>query len=205
MDNALADLMGSFPDYRCDIQTDVYRQGPGQFGTLLKLHGSLNWLYCPACHRLDIGASEQSGHSIKVLSMLYQESSLDQRYGCHGSPCRDCGAFVRPVLITPTHRKDYRNPHVAQVWYQAERTLREADRAIFIGYSLPEDDVEVVYLFKRGLAHLPPDRITVVEYDPQGRPLRDHPVGSRYRTLFGDGLEWRTDGFEGWLGSGPIV
>ena len=40
----------------------------------------------------------------------------------------------------------------------------ESKRAIFIGYSMPEDDVEVIYLFKRGLAKLMPRAITIVEY-----------------------------------------
>jgi hypothetical protein len=33
-----------------------------------------------------------------------------------------------------------------------------------LGYSLPDDDVEVVYLLKRGLAHITdPKKITVIE------------------------------------------
>jgi hypothetical protein len=54
---------------------------------------------------------------------------------------------VRPVMITPTQKKDYRNPHIAQVWYRAEELLRSASEVVFVGYSMPSDDVEVVYLF----------------------------------------------------------
>ena len=89
-------------------------------------------------------------------------------------------------MIAPTHFKDYRNPHLAQVWYEAERVLREAEKVIFVGYSLPDDDVEVVYLLKRSLAHLPPECITVVENrsgKSAARSIRDHAVGRRYRTL----------------------
>jgi hypothetical protein len=110
-------------------------------------------------------------------------------------------------MIAPTHFKDYRNPHLAQVWYEAERALREADKVIFIGYSLPDDDVEVVYLLKRSLARLAPECITVVEYDqanPQ-RTLYDHAVGRRYRTLFGDGIDWHAEGVDMWLGQLPAV
>ena len=32
-------------------------------------------------------------------------------------------------------------PHISQVWYEAQRVLRLADRAIFVAYSLPDDDV----------------------------------------------------------------
>jgi hypothetical protein len=57
----------------------------------------------------------------------------------------------------------------------------------------------VIYLLKRSLAKIDPKRITVVEYDKKKRSLRRHPVGSRYRSLFGDDLDWRTEGFEEWI------
>ena len=136
---------------------------------------------------------------MKVLELLYQEGPLEERYSLQGRKCEECGASVRPVLITPTHSKDYRNPHIAQIWYRAERLLREADRAIIVGYSLPEDDVDVIYLLKRGLGRLDPQQITVVEYDISQRALEEHPVGLRYRTLFGSEVDWRTEGFGRWL------
>jgi hypothetical protein len=206
-DNELARVadrrgMAALPDYGCDIATGLYR-GMSKFGTLLKLHGSLNWLYCPNCHRLDIGVSPTGRRTVKVLNALYVAEpglNLQNNYGCHGNPCEECGTYVRPVLITPTHAKDYRNPHVARVWYEAARALREASRAIFIGYSMPDDDVEVIYLFKRGLAKLEPQNITVVEYAPAGpRGIDDHPVGQRYRALFGKEIDWDTNGFEAWI------
>jgi hypothetical protein len=219
-DNALIRLSrrkhpeGLFPDYGCEIRNAVYSAASQYFGKLLKLHGSLNWMYCPGCHRLDLGVAKSGIGTVKVLGKLYEEDpklSLDERYSCHGSECVECDTFVRPVLITPTHRKDYRNPHVAQVWYQAERALRDAKRVIFIGYSLPDDDVEVVYLLKRSLTRTPspkkpinpPPEITVVELDDKGQSLRDHAVGARYRSLFGDSIIWRTDGFAKYVQSLP--
>jgi hypothetical protein len=190
------------PNYGCDIQTAAYRDRRHDFGLLLKIHGSLNWLYCPNCHRLDIGLTQNGGglNTYKVLNDLYTEVNLHDRYSCQGAPCK-CGSFVRPVLITPTHKKDYRNPHISRVWYEAERTLREADRVYFVGYSLPDDDVEVIYLLKRGLAHLTdrPQQITVVARGKPGDKIHDHEAGRRYRTLFGDKFDWRPGGFNEWL------
>jgi len=48
-------------------------------------------------------------------------------------------------MVTPTSLKDYRNPHIASLWYQAERALRECDRAVFVGHRLPWDDLYVPY------------------------------------------------------------
>ena len=85
--------------------------------------------------------------------------------------------------------------------------LRQADRIIIAiaGYSLPEDDVDVTYLLKRGLDNIPPSKITVVEFDAEDWPLREHPVGRRYRSLFGEDIDWHTEGFEAWIStySGP--
>ena len=203
-DNVLAlRSQGMFPDYGCEIQTDTYRSY-GKFGKLFKLHGSLNWLYCPNCNRLDVAVS-RSGYSFsKALEQLFiseggEANDLQARYTCHGSPCKNCGTFVRPVMITPTQKKDYRNPHIAQVWYKAEELLRSATSVVFVGYSMPADDVEVVYLLKRGLAHLGSSEITVVEFDEKNRSVDDNEVGQRYQSIFGSGIQWHTCGFANWL------
>lgn len=194
---------GRFPDYRCQISSDFYRNESQRFGVLLKLHGSLNWLYCRTCGRLEIGASE-SRRYLKVLGRMIGRPSLESAYSPDGAPCPVCQTKLRPLLIAPTHLKNYRNPHIAQVWYEAEQLLRDASRVIFIGYSLPDDDVEVVYLLKRSLAHLQDSQITVIEYDDKNPmiELANHPVGRRYRTLFGDGINWYAGGLDGWLMAG---
>lgn len=189
---------GLLPDYRIPFQTPFYKQS-NHFGILLKLHGSLNWLHCRTCQRMEIGAS-RSRQYVKVLGRLLDQP-LENTYEDRSRTCESCGTVLRPLLIAPTHFKDYRNPHLAQVWYEAERVLREADKVIFIGYSLPDDDVEVVYLLKRGLAHLKSEQITVVEKDEKNPrcKLYDHSVGRRYRTLFGDHIKWHACGVNQWL------
>jgi hypothetical protein len=197
IDNTLAVRSEQLPDYGCDIQTEAYRNGR-KFGKLLKLHGSLNWLYCPNCHYLDVAFSESGRTFSKALQMLFPPQALEEKYKT-GGKCPNCETDMRSVMITPTQKKDYRNPHIAQVWYRAEEMLRSADSVVFIGYSMPTDDVEVVYLLKRGLANLPAEKITVVEFDTQNRSVDRHEVGQRYQSIFGPGIQWHTCGFEGWL------
>lgn len=192
------------PDYGCDIRTAAYSERLHNFGLLLKLHGSLNWIYCPNCHRLDIGMVEVGPELIytrKVLDDLYQEVNLHDKYSCQGAFCKDCQFPTRPVLITPTYRKDYRNPHIAQVWYDAERVLRNADRVFLVGYSLPSDDVEVIYLLKRGLQHLvgSPGAITVVLRGGTTGDIGSNEVGLRYRSIFGDTCDYQFSGFQEWV------
>jgi len=63
---------------------------------------------------------------------------------------------------------------------------------------MPDDDLEVVYLLKRGLAHLSPQDVTVVEYDPSNPIVSAHEVGRRYRAFFGD-VDWHPEGLDNWL------
>lgn len=198
----------AFPDYGTSISTNVYNSSE-RFGRLSKLHGSLHWIFCPNCKRLYLGINDSCTGFAKVLDVLYQEDDLYKRYSCHGSECENCHEHVRPVLITPTYEKDYENPHIKAAWDQARQMLRDADSAIIVGYSLPHDDKDVTYLLRQELNHLDPSDITVIDYDRNFRPdtddprdhLRRHDVGRRYRTLFGDGLNWHPEGLKAWLRS----
>src|SRR5262249_25665352 len=164
--------------YGCDIQTDAYRSRRTDYGRLLKLHGSLNWLYCGCCRRLDLGMSECGAKAVpcQTLNDLRTKNSLDEHYVSGPKVCPECDTPMRAVMITPTRAKDYRNPHIQAIWYQAERALRRAEHVCFVGYSLPDDDLEVIDLLRRGLGNLSPSCITVVEYDKKNSLIGDHPV-----------------------------
>jgi hypothetical protein len=216
VDNAMFTLSEKYggmrpPDYCVDIATQRYIdfRRAGTYSRLLKIHGSLNWLYCEQCMRLDLFVSKGM-RTGKALDELYNTVPFGDAYSCRGTPCRNrpaCQGFISPILITPTYVKDYENPHIGKVWHEAERSMKEADRAVIIGYSLPTDDVEVAMLLKRGLDHLPRNRITVVEYvdGDSNRPatartaLGQHGTGQRFRSLFGPDIDWQTTGFKGWL------
>jgi len=198
------------PKYNVNIETDRFKQfsAGGTFGNLFKIHGSLNWLYCDSCKRLDLFVSKGM-RTGKALDELYNSVPYNDAYSCRGTKCRNpkCKGFVSPILITPTYVKDYENPHIDLVWNEAEKAMKKADRAIIIGYSLPTDDVEIAMLFKRGLGHLKGKQITVVEFvrgDDKKRKnsrmkLAKHPTGQRFQSLFGPDIDWHTTGFEGWL------
>ncbi|HYC57785.1 MAG TPA: hypothetical protein VEL28_22860 [Candidatus Binatia bacterium] len=61
-----------------------------------------------------------------------------------GAIAEEVGAGFDGLVVAPSHLKDYRNPHLSLVWYEAQRMLRQATKVVFVGYSLPDDDVEVV-------------------------------------------------------------
>jgi hypothetical protein len=204
LDSALMNLSlqrqapGGLPDYHCALANLAVEPPPRKYGSVLKLHGSLNWLFCRTCQRLELGATE----STRFLTIFSQiAGNLKEAFTPDGAQCSVCGRQLLPLLVAPSHLKDYRNPHLSLVWYEAQRMLRQATKVVFIGYSLPDDDVEVVYLLKRSLAHIQSSSdITVVEYcsENQAIQLMDHPVGRRYHTLFGD-VKWYAGGLDAWL------
>ncbi|HTY68580.1 MAG TPA: SIR2 family protein [Alphaproteobacteria bacterium] len=215
-DNALIEVGAAqlsnpvcFSDYGCDIMipdADGDLDTRQRFGRLLKLHGSLNWHYCPNCHRLELGVSED-GSTIKVLDRFVTRARsrnrlLRDKY-TSAAQCVACGARVRPVLISPSVQKDYRNPHIAQIWYQAEKTLQATDRVVFIGYSLPDDDVHVVYLLKRALERPGRSPVEIIVVDKSALPRDQNPVWLRYRSLFGNHIQWHQNGLQDWLDSNP--
>lgn len=110
----------SVPSYGCDIKTKGY-QYKERWGRLLKIHGSVNWMYCSQCHHLEIGWSSKRSAPHRIGSLFFRP--LDDQYA-HKSQCPECRTPLRPVRITPTHRKDYRNPHLARIGYEAERALQ---------------------------------------------------------------------------------
>lgn len=116
--------------------------GEGGFNVkLIKLHGSLNWLQCQRCMRLYVGFGE------KIAIRPYDGATS----------CRHCDKNFRDQkkhnlksnLIMPTYIKNLGNPQYKIIWQNAGIEISEADKLVFIGYSLPAADFEMRQLLSR--------------------------------------------------------
>ena len=92
---------------------------------LLKLHGSLSWRYCQRCQRL-------------VIDPLHHVAGERQKR----ATCM-CTYKYSELIVTPGFVREYRNVHLLNIWREALVKLALASRWIFIGYSLPADDVGI--------------------------------------------------------------
>ncbi|MCQ4635847.1 SIR2 family protein [Anaerovorax odorimutans] len=104
---------------------------------LLKLHGSMNWLYCPGCGRIQAtGAAEISANNL-----------LD--FSAH--KCENCGSVQTSVIIPPTYFKNFvqYGDNIRRVWENAYEALSQADRIIICGYSFPHADIHIKTLLKK--------------------------------------------------------
>lgn len=100
---------------------------------LYKLHGSLNWLYCPTCISLTITPFTKSG-----AELVHEPKK-----------CEKCRSNVVPIIVPPTFFKVMSNHFLEQIWYKTDELLRTAKRIIFCGYSFPDADIHIRYLLKR--------------------------------------------------------
>lgn len=122
---------------------------------LLKIHGSLNWKYCPVCKSIEA----RTGQEV-TLSIVDNPGAVK---------CNNCQSDAQYIIVPPTYYKDMNNVYLANIWNNAEHLLREAEHIIFSGYSLPSADMHIKYLLKRAEINRDKNKefkATVINYYP---------------------------------------
>ena len=139
---------------------------------LLKLHGSLNWYYCPTCQTIE-------------------------KYDNVGTPDAKCMLDKSPMetlIVPPILQNQYNNIYLNKIWKVALHEIRKADEIIFIGYSLPDYDLHVKYLLKKALTmNSSKKRLVVVDKEEADKDTSE--IENRYKRLFGD-IEYLPIGFK---------
>lgn len=134
--------------------------------SLIKLHGSINWLFCPNCQTFYCYLGNQEIK--KIFSNSPEVCHYDQSY-------------LKGILISPTWQKNYNLAPISLMWIKASKLLRDVKKITFVGYSLSDIDMKVIYLLKRSIfnnRHNPV--IEVVDPDSSEK------VFDRYRRIFGE-------------------
>ena len=104
---------------------------------ILKLHGSGNWSYCENC-------KEPTSYDGYIADKI-----LSQKLSC--SQCNKNN--LEPIIVPPMLNKNYRDPTrggdvIQRLWHIASIELLEAEKIVFIGFSMNESDLYVQELFK---------------------------------------------------------
>jgi hypothetical protein len=175
------------------VAPGTLRSHGGRPGTLLKLHGSMNWAYCRRCHVLWVNPQLNLGRFLADLGPLRDQGAPNRR--SDGGDC-DCYFPLSPLLVTPTYLKEYRNHHLANVWAEALASLAGASEWISVGYSLPSDDVHIkTLLLKARRMRDEANSPTTVSVVTDGR---DEALGVRYGRLFRNATIFE-NGFKAYL------
>lgn len=118
---------------------------------VLKLHGSLNWVVRLSGKRPK--ASLLSGRGGSPSVHLLVKRAIGQREVVVRSGRGRSRWETWPVVVPPVYAKHGLFPGAIQrVRDDARAAVKQADRVIFFGYSLPRIDVEAEKLFERALA-----------------------------------------------------
>lgn len=150
-----------------------------------KLHGSLNW-------RIKIGA--KSPYTID--SLVHDEGWL-MRYHSFELTDDDKSAHLEkhPFIINPILDKSEINGQsiLKVVWSVAYKKIQEADRVVFIGYSLPKTDIAARFLFKEALTGKDSNNIFIVG--------KSENIKESYKDLLPDlpDEQFSFDGAENWI------
>ena len=188
IDNALVSLRNQevMLDYGLDFTNfedidDWHKPNPGAV-KLFKVHGSLNWLYCPACSSLTLTPLEKG-----VMQLLINSKSH----------CKTCRTPILPIIVPPTYFKDMSNYFLTSVWHQLEQTLREVDHLAFCGYSFPDADLHFKYLLKRIQTNRRGKlRVSVFNHFPNKKAETSMEEKSRFQRFFGYKVRYEAVSFE---------
>ncbi|TFG23723.1 MAG: hypothetical protein EU532_13215 [Promethearchaeota archaeon] len=136
LDNALNDLKeekGVQYEYCFKVKSRFYKL------KLFKPHGSLNWLLCKSCGKVKTG-------DYNKIALRYYHSIL---YRTENNEYCSCGSDLSPLIIPPSFFKELKNPIIQNILINLENHLIKVKNLIFIGYSFPEADIHLKYLFKK--------------------------------------------------------
>jgi NAD-dependent SIR2 family protein deacetylase len=106
-----------------EVRVSPLARRPKRHIPLLKLHGSVSFLWCMECHF----SVNRYSHT---MSGAYEET-----------PCPRCTSRLLPLLIPPTYRKAVEfGPVLHSLWAKADKLFEEADRLIVCGFSFSPPD-----------------------------------------------------------------
>ncbi|MHC4726473.1 MAG: hypothetical protein ACYS17_04525 [Planctomycetota bacterium] len=111
-----------------------------ELGFYLKLHGSIDWIYCPngTCANNQLAFPNWLGS--------------DAVHNMPGDICNLCGSLLKNVIVPPTMHKTFEKfPKMGLLWSLAYRELSRADKIVIFGVSFAHSDYYLRWLFKKAL------------------------------------------------------
>ncbi len=163
---------------------------------LIKMHGSVNWLYCDNCRRL-FWFSAEDAIAVALQLVTRKEGKklkLTRLEDCERWCCPICTEVPLTTRIaTFSFLKALDFPMFERSWLSAEHLLRHARKWIFIGYSLPAADYELKHLLKRvQLSRTKPPEFVVIT---GGTPEDTEYTYGNYQRFFGRGIKKKENFF----------
>ena len=125
------------------------RKGSGLYSKngimTFKLHGSVNWF------------EKNDGHLIidEQDVTVWPDPNKVETYKIPAVCANDYAFPGNPLIVPPSFLKPDLSGVLEGIWSGAAKTLKETDRVVFIGYSFPESDKEMMYFLATSFADNP--------------------------------------------------
>lgn len=125
---------------------DCYRLKSSDGGpVLLKPHGSLNWY------------EEAVGQHIKNQSRveIFHGKNASSVYAFlpYRPPISKHERVYTPLIVPPVHLKEFDKPIFTSLWQDTVSVLSTAERVVFLGYSMPPNDLHVQFIMRCGFSN----------------------------------------------------
>jgi hypothetical protein len=175
---------------------------------IAKIHGSANWAYCDNCNKVFYMEDRKMATVIHTglyesdFGWDFQYKNLDRQYlikeiqqkiqeNNDKKCCPQCNYPLGSHIATFSFNKSFRTYAFEDSWKLAERILDEADKWVFIGYSLPEADFVFTHLLKCvQKSKTPTKKIIAIMYkDMKGRKKYYNLFGKSNVKVYNKGLE----------------
>jgi hypothetical protein len=149
-------------------------------GLLLKLHGSINWMYCTNKHCKKFNKVQIiKGRGDKLITLSLGE--LDN--------CKYCGSKMKVNIIPPTSNKIgiHKDSFIHKQWLICREKFRYTSKLVFIGYSFPSTDFYSEWLFRQiNFLMIDKDQFVKMEIDVVNPEMLDHKslTYQRYYNIF---------------------
>jgi hypothetical protein len=127
---------------------------PGCDGSLvriLKLHGSLNWVFRTVDRDPPAGVLSPTSRKARRRELfLWTNKRLPDSPGIKLRTQKGRDWYLWPLIVPPIYEKHgLLRGELEEVWSQAADEIAAADRAVFWGYSFPRADLHARYFFDR--------------------------------------------------------
>jgi hypothetical protein len=132
--------------------------------SLLKLHGSLNWLHCSYCNSYLLTRSEKIG----------MWCSKPDRCPV----CKESDIYLERIIVPPLLAKDYSVHPLKYLWNRAINHVMSAREIVIIGYSFPPTDFGTEALLRVGLSNFLQNRVHFTIVNP------DESIFTRFKETF---------------------
>jgi hypothetical protein len=130
-----------------------------QYGYYLKLHGSVDWLFC---------ANPNCGHHELFYPNWMGSPDVHDK---PGDICGLCGQPLCMVIVPPTLFKTFEKyPKLGLIWGLAFKELKQADKIVFFGVTFAPSDYYLRWLIRKAIGERE-SKPVIFDIDLQSQPV----------------------------------